>query len=448
MIFKSQLLSNFSRFPAFNCQVARPQRYDELFNIPNTCTIRGQGLSYSDAAILPEAVIETERLNRFLSFDKKLGRLKVEAGIRIRDILPIIIPAGWFLPVTPGTDYVSIGGCIACNVHGKNHAKKGNFGQHVISFTLITANKETLQCSLTQNAEIFNATLGGMGLTGLIAEVELQLIPIETNYLNVKTDIVNNLSSLLTRLSTLAQEEDYAIAWVNSSSNFKQETKGVITSAHHVKITELPSQQQSAALRYSSIKEWSIPKIALPKILTPFLIKIFNGIHQFLSDKKTSGLQNLQSFFYPLTKLKNWNHALGKKGFIQYQCYIPTVHGEIGIQQLLEYLQTSGLNIPLITIKYFGDDTDPSGLTFSGTGYTIAIDLIIDDETIWGALQKLDEIVIQRQGKVYLAKDVRLNPHLFRTMYPGYSNWLIQKKAIDPNCNFTSSMAKRLQIGE
>lgn len=448
MIFKPQLLSNFNRYPNATCEIARPQQYNELFEFTSPCIVRGQGLSYSDAALLPEAVIETSRLNRFLAFDKKTGRLKVEAGIRICDILPIIIPAGWFLPVTPGTEYASMGGCVACNVHGKNQAKQGNFGEHVISFTLITADQKSITCSIDENPIVFKATLGGMGLTGIIAEVELQLMPIESSYMNVQTQVVNNLAILLSRLSNLAHEEDYAVAWVNPSSDFKQHCSGIISAAHHVKMTELASQQQVSALGYEASEPWSIPKITPSKIINSYILNYFNKWYERHNARKTAPyLQSITEFFYPLDKLTNWNYLLGKQGFIQYQCYLPTPHAEIGTQQLLEILQNTKLLSPLITIKYFGNATDPSGLTFSGTGYTIAIDIIINNEIIWEALQKFDEIVISHHGKVYLAKDVRLSAETFRAMYPAYPDWLTHKKSIDPNFNFTSSMAKRLKIG-
>jgi decaprenylphospho-beta-D-ribofuranose 2-oxidase len=439
-------LSGWGRYPVQSCELERPERYADLRPSSACLITRGQGRSYGDAALNENGrVMLTERVNRLSDFDVNSGILRAEAGVTLADILPVIVPKGWFLPVTPGTKYVSLGGCVAADVHGKNHHHVGSFGDHVLSLELILADSSRLTCSPAENSELFWATVGGMGLTGIIGEVTLQLIAVQSAHMMVRHHAANSLQQLFAHLENPALDDDYSVAWIDSSSEGKNLGRGIAMFGHHAGAHEIPADFRDAHT-IKPTRTHSIPCDLPGWVLNPLSIGAFNArYYQRESKKQQPFLTSYDPYFYPLDVLHNWNRLYGKRGFVQYQCVIPQHTAFDGIKALLQELSDSRRPSFLAVLKRFGAQ-GRGMLSFPMAGYTLALDLPIRDEGLFVLLNKLDEIVLEHGGRVYLAKDARLAATSFRAMYPRYEEWLRIKNAVDPQNKFSSSLARRLKI--
>lgn len=426
-------------------RLSRPESYSELEALTSNSIARGLGGSYGDAALNKDGhVVLTERLDRFLEFDEQQGTLCVEAGIDLRKILDLIVPRGWFLPVTPGTSHVTLGGCIAADVHGKNHQRAGSIGQHVMSLTLITAQGEHVQCSPEIHSELFWATIGGMGLTGTIATVALKLKPIESAYLLVQHKKTNNLQETFDYLSQESLSDEYKVAWLDALN--LPLGHSIIMCARHADLAELPSQQQHTPFTIRQRKTYKLPFYLPSGLLHPTLIKAFNKYYyQQLAKKETSILMSYSDYFYPLDKIVHWPRLYGKRGFLQYQCVIPTESAYTVTKQILETLKAEKYPVYLAVLKRFGKE-GAAPLSFVIPGFTLALDIPILNPGLFDCLDKLDAMVIEAGGRVYLAKDARLKPEAFRKMYPRYSEWLAVKQQWDPENKLSSGLARRLEI--
>lgn len=447
-------LSGWGRYPVQSCELERPERYADLHSRADSVIARGQGRSYGDAALNENRrVLLTERVNRLLEFNIEKGVLRAEGGATLAEILEVIVPKGWFLPVTPGTKFVSLGGCVAADVHGKNHHHEGSFGDHVIAIELILADGSRVACSASENAGLFWATVGGMGLTGIIGEVKLKLIPIPSSHMMVQHHAAADLEQLFQHLQNPAMDDRYTVAWIDSLASGKNLGRGIAMCGHHAAVDELPAgfgNALAARPERSRTMPFDLPGWAL----NPLSIGAFNALFYRREGKKQQPfLTGYDPYFYPLDAIGHWNRLYGKRGFVQYQCVIPDSaafdgSGAFdGIMALLQELSGSGRPSFLAVLKRFG----PQGrglLSFPMAGYTLALDLPIRDEGLFALLNKLDEIVLRHGGRVYLAKDARLSAGSFRAMYPLYDEWLKIKNAVDPQNRFNSSLARRLGIGE
>jgi len=439
-------ISGWGRYPVQICKLQRPERYADLGPGSGNAIARGQGRSYGDAALNENGlVLLTERVNRFLEFDAVNGILRAEAGVTLAEILPLIVPKGWFLPVTPGTKFVSLGGCAAADVHGKNHHYDGSFGNHVVALELIISDGTRVMCSPSKNANLFWATIGGMGLTGIIGEVTIQLIPVQSNYMMVRHHSADNLEQLFQLLQNPASDDRYTVAWIDSMARGDQLGRGIAMSGHHVAMEELPGNF------HRSIKperKRSIPFDLPGWVLNSQTLSAFNSRYfKREGNRRYPFLSGYDPYFYPLDAVTNWNRMYGKRGFVQYQCVIPDATSFEGIRKLLEELSNSRRPSFLAVLKRLGSQ-GRGLLSFPMAGYTLALDLPIRDKGLFSQLNRLDEIVLQHGGRVYLAKDARLSAESFRDMYPNYAEWLRIKYEIDPLNRFSSSLSRRLRIGE
>jgi decaprenylphospho-beta-D-ribofuranose 2-oxidase len=495
-------ISGWGRYPVQTCELERPERYADLRPTTDTLIARGQGRSYGDASLNENGrVILTERIDRMLELDVKLGILRAEAGVTLADILPVIVKQGWFLPVTPGTKFVSLGGCIAADVHGKNHHHEGSFSDYVLGIELILADGTCKTCSVTENEDIFWATVGGMGLTGIIGEVTLQLIPVQTSQMMVTHRAAHNLEHLFQLLQDPALDDRYSVAWIDCLATGDQLGRGIAMFGHHATAAELganfslktnPSQppldrggadvalplleagsQQSCGvpssiplagargswrgftsnklsespLQTKTRRTRSLPFDFPAWALNPLSISAFNKLYYYKeSRKKSPFLTDYDSYFYPLDAIGHWNRLYGKRGFVQYQCVIPDKTALAGMTALLNTLSASRRSSFLAVLKRFGAQ-GKGLLSFPQAGYTLALDLPLRDKGLFSLLDKLDSIVLKYGGRVYLAKDARLSAESFLAMYPRYDEWLRIKKTIDPTNRFSSSLARRLGIG-
>lgn len=439
-------ISGWGHYPVQSCELERPERYADLRPHADRVVARGQGRSYGDASLNVDGrVLLTERVNRLLEFDAANGKLRAEAGTTLAEILDVIVPMGWFVPVTPGTKFVSLGGCVAADIHGKNHHHEGSFGDHLLSIELILADGSRVVCSPSERSDLFWATVGGMGLTGIIGEVTLKLIPIESALMKVHHHAAVNFEQLFRLMQDPKLDDRYTVAWIDSLATGKNLGRGIAMCGHHAAADEVPDNIHGDIKPAPS---HSIPFDLPTWVLNSRSISALNS-HYYRREggKRYPFLSNHDSYFYPLDAIGSWYRLYGKRGFVQYQCVIPDTTAFEGVRSLLEKLSNSRRPSFLAVLKRLG----PQGrglLSFPMSGYTLALDFPIRNNGLFVLLNKLDEIVLQHGGRVYLAKDARLSADSFRAMYPRYQEWLAIKNTVDPQNRFSSSLSRRIGIGE
>lgn len=452
---QTQKFSGWGRYPVVKGRPVRPEQLDAIQAMSmelaassrGSLLARGAGRSYGDAA-LPERgerVVLTERLNRMIAFDPETGVLRAEAGVRLRDILATFVPRGWFLPVTPGTKEVTLGGAVAFDVHGKNHHCDGGISNFVRRLTLLTTQGERLTCSPDTCSDLFWATVSGAGLTGIITEVELALRPIETAHIAQRTIKARDLEDAFTLFEAHEADYPYSVAWIDCLAGGSKLGRSHLMLGRHATREQLDAKQRSTPLAYTPDHLASLP-INLPNgLLNTTTVRAFNALYyarQRRRDVRT--IVGLDPFFYPLDAINEWNRMYGSKGFVQFQCVLPLDVSYEGLKAVLEQVQSSGLASFLAVLKRMGTP-DGGFLTFPLHGYTLALDIPRRDG-LEPLMRSLHETVIQYGGRVYLAKDAYLTPEEFRMMYPRYGEWLDVKRRMDPSNQFTSALARRLQI--
>jgi FAD/FMN-containing dehydrogenase len=392
----------------------------------------GLGRSYGDSCLNQDGVLlSTSRLNRFMSFDRDNGTLRCEAGVSLADILEVIVPQQWFLPVVPGTKFVTLGGAIANDIHGKNHHSAGTFGRHVLQFELLRSNGERVICSVEQNSELYAATIGGLGLTGLILWAEIKLMPVFSPFLQVEHIKFNDLPQFFELAKDSESQYQYTVAWIDCVA--KKPGRGIFMRANHTDIFDDKMLHRNKKLRVP----FYFPNFCLNRLS----VKYFNQI--YYRKQKTECMQRIihyENFFFPLDNLLNWNRIYGKRGFLQYQCVIPADDQTI-MEKILQRIATSGASSFLSVLKTFGDLKSPGMLSFPKSGVTLALDFPNRGEKTLTLLNELDEIVIKYNGKIYPAKDARMLASIFQKSYPlwkTFANYIDNK--------FSSSFWRRVML--
>ncbi len=389
-----------------------------------------QGRSYGDVCLNENGILlDTRHLDHFVQFDRDKGILRCEAGVTFDSILQLIVPHHWFLPVTPGTKYISVGGAVANDVHGKNHHKAGTFGRHVRQLELLRANGERLLCSPTENTELFNATIGGLGLTGLINWVEFSLKKIPGNLIEQETVRFNNLTEFFKLSDESDQDWEYTVAWIDCLATDEQLGRGLFMRGNHC--------DSSKKYRHRTPK-LSIPFDAPGFLLNKYTVQAFNQLY-FNKPFKAKARVHLDPFFYPLDAINHWNRLYGRKGFLQYQCVIPKQHREVAMQEMLAMIAQSGQGSFLSVLKEFGDIESPGLLSFPRPGITLALDFSNRGSKTLALLEQLDAITLKYEGAVYPAKDARMSPAAFAQYFPAWKEF---EKYMDPH--FSSNFIRRV----
>jgi len=407
---------------------------------------RGQGRSYGDAALSGAGIVMlTDRLSRFVSFDEQSGLLTAQAGTTLAEVIEEYLPRGWFPVVVPGTKFVSLGGSVAADIHGKNHHRDGAFGAHVKEIEIVPADRSRRRCSPEAEAQLYWATIGGMGLTGLITEVVLQLTRVESSYVVVQHNRSRDLDQSFEMLAANAWDDHYTVAWIDCLAKGGKLGRGVLMRGHHANLDDLPSRLRQHPYTGPS-RSFNLGFDFPSWVLNSASLRAFNECYYRLHGSSTRPfMAHYDSFFFPLDRIGNWNRMYGKRGFVQYQCVLPTATARPGMQALLEALATAGRSSFLSVLKRFG----PAGrglLSFPMEGYTLTLDLPVNDPSLFLFLDQLDAIVLKHGGRVYLAKDARLKPNTFREMYPQLGEWLTVKCQVDPDNRFDSDLSRRLEI--
>ncbi|WP_373999498.1 FAD-binding protein [Bdellovibrio bacteriovorus] len=414
-----------------------PNRITSIPSLTTSFLPRGLGRSYGDSCLNENGtLLLTGQLNHFISFDENSGVLCCESGITFNDILQFAVPRGWFLPVTPGTKFVTVGGAIANDVHGKNHHRAGNFGHHLLAFELLRSNGERLRCSRTENSAFFFATIGGLGLTGLVTWAEFKLTKIQSSFISQEQIQFDSLADFLTLSEQSEKDFEFTVSWVDCVNSAK-DVRGIFIRGNYCKSSE------STELKVHNTDTFKTVPLFFPEwILNSFSIRAFNEIYyrKNLSPHK-SNVVHYEPFFYPLDSIHHWNKIYGKRGFLQYQFVIPFKDDQgAALSEIFSLLQGSQMGSFLAVLKTFGSIPSEGMLSFPKEGVTLALDFPNHGESLYKTLEQCDQIVRSVNGAVYPAKDARMSKESFAEFYPRLNEF---EKYIDPN--FSSSFWRRVK---
>lgn len=401
-----QKVTNWGNFPVVEKEIKSEDSIEKIKDFVrnnNEVIARGNGRCYGDAS-LSEHIFSTKRLNKFISFDRLNGVIECESGVLLSEILEVIVPQGYFLYVTPGTKFISVGGAIASDVHGKNHHAEGCFSEYLETFSLLNENSEVITCSRTQNEDKFWATIGGMGLTGIILSAKFKLKNIETAYIRQESIKAENLDEIF-KLFDESESWTYNVAWIDCLQTGKNIGRSIMMRGEHAFKHELPKKFQQNPLR---LKQKFIPKVPFyfpDFMLNKWSVKLFNYLYFNKQQKKeVKNFVDYETFFYPLDVVNDWNKIYGKKGFIQYQMVIPKEKGKAGMKKILETIAKSGNGSFLAVLKLFGKENPSAYNAFPLEGYTLALDFKVNPK-LAKLVSDLDEIVEEFGGRIYLTKD-------------------------------------------
>lgn len=411
---------------------------------PRGVLARGLGRSYGDAAQSGGAdVLDLQALSA-ISLNASTGTVTAGAGLSLNDLLLAAVPAGFFVPVTPGTRMVTVAGAIAADVHGKNHHVEGTFGNHVQTVSLVDGRGELreLRPDDKTTQEQFWATVGGMGLTGVMTEATFKMIPISSSFISVDTERCVDLDDVMSRMIESDAQYRYSVAWIDSVS---ASGRGVITRGDHANFDQLPVDKRSTALAYAPKAVAKAPGIIPGGLLNKFTVRAFNKAWYRKAPKHEQGaLQPISEFFHPLDFVADWNRVYGPDGFVQYQFVVPDAAGEV-VGTALRKLQSIGAPSFLTVLKRFGA-ANPAPLSFPQPGWTLAADVPAGIPGLAAALDEMDELVANAGGRLYLAKDSRQSPEMFTRTYPRLAQWQRTRDELDPKGIFKSDLARRLSL--
>jgi decaprenylphospho-beta-D-ribofuranose 2-oxidase len=453
--FRPLDLASWGNCPIHPCLAARPEKVRDLSAILADATIpsvisRGLGRSYGDAALNRDAgVVLHERLNRFLAFDPETGVLECEAGVSFADLISVFLPRGWFPPVTPGTRFVTLGGALAADVHGKNHHVDGSFSEFVEEFTLLTGSGRILRCSRTENPEAFYATIGGMGLTGMVISLRLRLRRVESAFIAADYRRARHLDEALELFTSATaghaafDSMRYCVAWLDCLARGGSLGRCVLMGGEHAAASVVPARFQGRPLEFPLRSTRTLPPVIPNGALNALTVRAFNAVY-YRANRDGSRVIPFDSFFYPLDAFSHWNRLYGPRGFQQYQVVVPPENSRRALVRLLEELTASRRGSFLAVLKSMGRPSE-GVIGFAMPGWTLAVDLPnapgLDD-----FLRRLDDIVLEHGGRRYLAKDASLSREHFERMYLRHAEFKRTLAALDPEGRISSSMARRLGL--
>jgi len=425
---------SWGNFPKYNSALKKFNFKNLKFNFSKNSIPFGNGRSYGDSA-LAKNIIKIDDYNKILSFNELDGVIHVQSGILISEIVFNYVPKGWFLKVTPGTKFITVGGAIASDVHGKNHNKAGCFSRCIEMFNLLLPNGEIYECSMKKNIKLFKATCGGMGLTGIILDVKFKLKKVNSKFINQITIKTNNLKETFDAFYRNIDSENL-VAWIDCNSDKNLAGRSLL---------KIGNFCNDGNLNLKRKKTISIPTF-FPSIFTnKIFIKIFNFIYYHINPNKISYKKiELDSFFYSLDYVNNWNRFYGKKGLIQYQFILPMEHSLIGIGEILNLISESKIKPTLAVLKVFGKQ-NKNFMSFPIKGYSLAIDFKIQSN-LFKFLDQLDEIIIKYKGRIYLSKDARVNSIVFEKGYPEINIFRQLRTEYGLKSKLNSFQSERLKI--
>jgi FAD/FMN-containing dehydrogenase len=439
-----KLIANWGNYPAveadeesfvFDDQLDRLIRKEQSF-IP-----RGNGRCYGDAS-LSGRTISTLKYDKILSFDKQHGIFECQSGITLDQILKVIVPAGWFLPVTPGTKFITVGGGLASDVHGKNHHIDGSISNHVLEMDVVLASDEVITCTPESYADLFEATLGGMGLTGVISRAMIRLKKIETSMIRQKQVKAENLQELIGLFETY-KNYTYSVAWIDCLKKGRHFGRSILMLGEHASPGDLAEIQKANPLKLPKNKQINFPFNLPSWVLNKFSVKAFNFLYYSKNFKKEiDNIVSYEPFFYPLDAILHWNRMYGKAGFVQYQFVLP-LDAKEGLVEILKRIADEGLGSFLAVLKVFGKQE--SIISFPKEGYTLALDFPVR-KGLLPFLDELDQLVLKYHGRLYMSKDARMKPEMMVAGYPQLEKFKAIVKKYNPDGKIRSAQSDRLLL--
>lgn len=444
-------VEGWGRFPTTEALCARPERWSEVQSAltdrnGDHILAHGLGRSYGDAALLTGGrIVLTRRLDRLLAFDPDSGWIRAEAGVSLEEVNNLFVPRGFFPPVVPGTQFVTLGGALAADIHGKNHHVHGSFGDHVRNVELLTADGRVVLTDREHEPELFEATLGGMGLTGVILAMDLQLMRIESPAIEIETVRVENLDHFF-EVSAESAKWPYTVSWIDCLARGRHMGRGVFMRGRHA-----PAGAKPGGALLERLKKFADPILDVSAFETNWLlnrvsIQAFNETYFRLHRPGTeSAVVPYTPFFFPLDMVRGWNKLYGSRGMMQYQPLVPHDPERRAMRAILESISKSGFASFLAVIKEFGE-VQHGGLSFPRPGVTLALDFANHGKPLHDLMDHMDDIVLDAGGRLYLAKDARMTKDRFQRMYPEWQAWKAVRDRWDPNGVFSSDQAQRLGL--
>lgn len=437
-------IANWGNYPVMETDEKSFSFTDQLVETIRTSDsviARGNGRCYGDAS-LEKNTVSTLKYDKILSFDTVNGIFECQSGITLDQVLEVIVPKGWFLPVTPGTKFITVGGAVASDVHGKNHHVDGAFSAHVREMDVLLGDGRLLTCSPELHPDLFWATCGGMGLTGVITRVKFALKKIETSYIRQKQVKAQNLEELI-RLFDEYKDYTYSVAWIDCIKKGDGFGRSILILGEHAQVSDLPENKKNDPLQLPKKKKITFPFNLPSFVLNQFTVRAFNFLYYGKNLKREiNNVVSYEPFFYPLDAILHWNRGYGRKGFVQYQFVLP-LEEKNGLVQILKRISDEGLGSFLAVLKVFGKQDDL--ISFPKEGYTLALDFPVRNG-LFAFLDELDNIVLKHGGRIYLSKDARMKPEIFWRGYPGAQRFLEVLKKYNPGFRINSIQARRLNI--
>ncbi len=438
-------ISGWGQYPKIDAKISAPQDLEKLLlDIKNGNAIaRGNGRAYGDSAISTQNTIKMKCFRKIISFDKETGVLIAEAGILLHDIIKSFLPLGWFPFVTPGTKYVTLGGMIATDIHGKNHYKNGSFSKYIDWIDLVTGDGEVLRCSKFKNTELFEWTMGGMGLTGVILRASIRLKPVNSAYIKRQILPANDLYKVI-EIFEKSKESTYQVAWIDCLSKGDKLGRSLVILGEHAERSEIPYKYRKAPLKTPKRLKFRVPFNFPNWILNRYNLRIYNEFYYWKEkNQPRQEFVDLEKFFYPLDKVLGWNKIYGRRGFIQFQCVLPLDTAVVGLNELLLSVSTSDAECYLAVLKKFGKQE--GRFSFPMEGYSLALDFPANQKTE-RLLEKLDDIALRYKGRFYLAKDSRISREHFLKSDTRAIDFA-KFRSENNNClAFSSSQSERLDL--
>lgn len=438
-------ISGWGRYPRTEARVTAPRDVASLrAQLDNGRAIaRGNGRAYGDSAVSPTNTVHTRHFRRLISFDAETGVLVAEAGVLSADIIAAFLPRGWFLPVTPGTKFVTLGGMIAADVHGKNHHKDGSFGNFIDWIDVMEPDGTVTRCGPDSNHDLFEWTVGGMGLTGVILRAALHLTRVESAWIRQEMIPTPDLNATIDTFEA-HHDATYSVAWIDCLSTGAAQGRSLVMLGEHARCEDLPKPRRKKPFATKGKRKLSVPVTPPAFLMNGITVRAFNSLYYWNGCRNAGqALIDWDSYFYPLDAILDWNRIYGRKGFMQFQCVLPLETSREGMKALLSAISEAGAGSFLAVLKRMGKQE--SRFSFPMEGYTLALDFPVNTRSL-KLMEDLDEITLAHGGRFYLAKDARMRAETLRRSDPRVEEFLAMRRASNRHAAFASAQSERLEI--